>query len=80
MYKEVLPMEDVFVYLADLPDGINELVSPCADGFTVWIDQNLDDFHRKEAYMHALKHIERDDFSHRSGADRIERDVRREKE
>ena len=55
-------MDDVFTYLIPLPDGIHEMVTPCADGFTVYIDADLDEAHRIKAYRHALRHIELNDF------------------
>lgn len=55
-------MDDVFTYLVDLPDQVNELVCPCADGYTIWIDARLDAAHREKAYLHALGHIRMDDF------------------
>lgn len=57
-------MSEVFVYLVDLPDGFQEVVMPCADGnYTVYIDARLDNIQRQEAYQHALRHIQNDDFS-----------------
>lgn len=56
-------MDNVFTYLVDLPDGINEFVRPCQDGFTIYIDARLDNIQRQEAYRHALRHIQNDDFS-----------------
>ena len=50
-------MANIFVYLVDLPDGINEMVTSGVDSFTVYIDRNLSDKKRKEAYEHAMKHI-----------------------
>ena len=55
-------MDDVFTYFVPLPDGINEMVTPCADGFTVYIDSDLDEAHRIRAYNHAIRHITRGDF------------------
>ena len=56
-------MDNVYVYLTgELPAGIHELVTPCADGFTVYIDEHLDDNHRLDAYNHALDHIRNGDF------------------
>ena len=55
--------DDVFAYLTDeLPASVGELISPCPEGYTVLISSHLDDAHRKEAYDHALKHIENGDF------------------
>lgn len=56
-------MDDVFVYLTDLPDGIREMVVPCGDGnYTVYLSAKLDNIHRQRAYEHALKHIRDNDF------------------
>lgn len=55
-------MDDVYVYCIPLPEGINELVSPGADGFTVYISDRLDRDHRIKAYRHALRHIKDGDF------------------
>jgi hypothetical protein len=38
------------------------MVTPCADGYTVYISAKLDDEHRLKAYEHALRHIESGDF------------------
>ncbi len=56
-------MVDVFTYLVRLPDQIDEMVVPCADGFTVYISVNLDEFGRLRAFNHAMRHILRDDFN-----------------
>ena len=57
-------MSEVFVYLVDLPNGIRELTTPCADGnYTVYIDARLDNIQRQKAYQHAIRHIQNDDFS-----------------
>lgn len=56
-------MDEVYVYLIDLPSGINEMVVPCSDGdFTVYLSAKLDMEHRLRAYEHALKHIRNHDF------------------
>ena len=55
--------DDVFVYLVKLPPRISEMVSVGPDGYSVYIDSDLDMRGRTKAYRHALKHIERDDFS-----------------
>ena len=56
-------MDEVFVYLVDLPPGINEMVTPCCDGHTIYIDKKLDNIHRIKAYEHAMEHISHDDFN-----------------
>ena len=55
-------MDDVFVYFVELPEGINEAVMPCLDGYTVYIDKRLSDYAQQRAYNHAMKHIENNDF------------------
>ncbi len=55
-------MTDIFVYFVKLPPHINEMVTPCPDGYTVYIDSGLDDEHRFKAYQHALCHIQNNDF------------------
>ena len=52
----------VYVYLVDMPPQTHEIVTPCADGYTVYINATMDDKHRIEAYKHALRHIENGDF------------------
>lgn len=56
-------MDDVFVYVVDLPTGVKEAVLKCADGFTIYISGRLGSEERKEAYDHALRHIQNDDWS-----------------
>ena len=54
--------ENAYVYFTSLPDGINEMVVPCTDGYTIYIDESLNDDERLRAYKHALKHIDNRDF------------------
>ena len=56
-------MADIFTYLAPLPSGVREIVAPCADGYTVYLDESLTLEGQMEAYRHALYHIEHEDFS-----------------
>ncbi len=55
-------MEDIFIYLINLPPRIKEMVTPCNDGYTIYIDVNLDEEGRQKAYDHAMKHINNNDF------------------
>ena len=55
-------MDDIFVYLLKLPPCIDEIVVPCLHGFTIYIDERLDDAHKIAAYEHALWHIRNNDF------------------
>ena len=54
--------DDIYTYLIDIPGKINEMVLPCVDGYTVYIDKKLDHDSQLRAYEHALKHIENSDF------------------
>ena len=49
--------DDVHVYVINLPDGINEMITPCSDGYTIYIDDKLSPEGRRRAYAHALYHI-----------------------
>ena len=55
-------MADVFVYIVDLPDRVEEMVTPCIDGYTVYLNARLTYAGRVRAYHHAMRHIERNDF------------------
>lgn len=55
-------MDDIWIYFISLPDGIAEMVTPCADGYTVYINERLGEEQRITAFKHALKHIENMDF------------------
>ena len=55
-------MTEVYVYIVDLPDRVDEMVAPCLDGYTVYISSRLSYTGRVRAYCHALQHIERNDF------------------
>ncbi len=65
-------MDRIFTYLVKLPTNINEIVTPCADGYTIYIDKNLTHERQLEAYEHALHHIRRNDFDSNLSADEIE--------
>ena len=55
-------MANIFVYFVLLPKGINEAVVSGVDQFTVYINRNLSESKRLEAYNHAMKHIEMGHF------------------
>lgn len=55
-------MAEVYVYIADLPDRVDEMVTPCIDGYTVYLNARLTYAGRVRAYHHAMRHIERNDF------------------
>lgn len=66
-------MDNVYTYFADLPPKFNEIVVPCADGYTIYIDERLDRSQRIKAYFHALYHIKHNDFDSDLDADSIEK-------
>ena len=57
-------LDDIFVYLNDdMPDGARELVCPNPDGtYTVLINGSLDDGSQTDAFWHAVRHIQHNDF------------------
>ena len=55
-------MDDIFLYFVKLPEGIDEVVLPCFDGYTVYIDPTLSYDQQLEAYNHALHHIRNHDW------------------
>ena len=55
-------MDRIFIYNADLPDGLNEMVAPCADGYTVYLNSKLDRRSQLKAFHHAIDHIAEGDF------------------
>lgn len=56
-------MDNVYTYLVNLPANVKEVVTPCEDGYTVYIADRLSRTERIKAYIHALKHIQYDDFA-----------------
>lgn len=53
--------------------AVREVVVENDDGgHTIFIDERLSQEAREEAYRHAMKHIEEDDFAKNGDADRIE--------
>ena len=55
-------MDDVYVYLEPLPDGINEMITPCFGGYTIYLDPRQSFESMRDSYKHALSHIEHNDF------------------
>jgi len=56
-------MDDIFVYVVSLPDQIREMVLPCADGYTIYINEMLDESERLKSYYHAIDHIDNKDWN-----------------
>lgn len=55
-------MDDIFIYCVVLPSGVHEMVTPCADGYTVYLNA-LDCKDRQEqALNHVIRHIKNGDF------------------
>ena len=57
-------MDDIYVYLVDLPPSVPEMIAPCDCGFTVYLNARLSYQDRVKAYIHALEHVERNDWEH----------------
>lgn len=53
---------DCFIYEVELPGHVNEMVVPCLDGYTIYIDSRLTPRKKREAVAHAVIHIHRGDF------------------
>ncbi|MBR3278216.1 MAG: hypothetical protein IKG01_04790 [Lachnospiraceae bacterium] len=71
----------VNVQLIHLGRGINEVVVQNEDGgHTVFIDEQLSDQGRKNAYRHAMRHIEEDDFGRHGDVQEIETRARKNPE
>jgi len=52
----------IYTYYVSLPEGVNEAVMPCLDGYTIYIDDTLDEEQQKKAFVHAMSHIANNDF------------------
>lgn len=57
-------MDNVYVRLVDLPPRVNEMVVPCLDGYSIYIDANLTEEAQRSAYYHAIRHITHNDFEY----------------
>lgn len=68
-------MEEINVQLLDMDTKIPEhLVKNDDDSYTVFLNARLSQESRVKSYIHALKHIARNDF-YKEDADRIESDT-----
>lgn len=67
-------MDDIYTYVVTLPEGVNEVVLPCADGHTIYLSDRLDRNARIREYKHALHHITAGDFQ-RDNVQEIEHDA-----
>ena len=57
--------DSIYTYIVDLPTGVNEMVAPCNDGYTIYINDKLSPSGRLDAYRHAMYHIINHDFEKR---------------
>ena len=66
----MLQRNDIYVYVVDMP--VSEAVTPSgAFSYTVYINARLSAERQREALLHALRHIQNDDFS-RSDVQEVE--------
>ena len=56
-------MDDVYIYYVDFPNNVKEFITPCEDGYTVYINKRLPREAKRRAYNHAMRHIEQKDFT-----------------
>lgn len=49
--------DDIYVYPANLPIGVKEIVAPGLDGYTVYINDRYTYETRVGSYLHAVGHI-----------------------
>ena len=67
-------MDDIYVYLVDLPTTVPEMVATCCAGFTIYLNARLSYQDRVKAYLHALEHVERSDWE-KDNVQEIEKDA-----
>lgn len=63
---------NIYVYIKDMPSKVHEAVVPCISGYTVYINSRLSRTGQEEAYIHALRHIENNDFGSEEDIQTIE--------
>ena len=68
-------MDDIFVYYVDKPSNTSEMIAPCADGYTVYLDVKKDRTRQLKDYLHAVKHIRRGDFDNHGDIQLIEKEA-----
>jgi len=72
-------MDDIYVYVVDLPDKINEMVTPCEGGYTVYINKKLSEYKALRAFHHAVGHVVYNDWE-KSAVQTIEREAHEREE
>ena len=56
--------DNIYLYFVPLPVGIHEMITPCFDGYTIYLN-SVDTYEQhKKSFFHAIKHIFSDDFDH----------------
>lgn len=55
--------DDVFVRFIKMPTRMHEFVTPCDEGYCVYINESMDYPHQLKAYLHALSHIKNEDWN-----------------
>ena len=64
--------DNVYVYIVDLPVGITEMVTPCLDGYTIYLNSRMSTEAQRQGYLHALFHIQNHDFEREDDIQKIE--------
>lgn len=72
-------MDDIFVYIVDMPTTASEMIMPCSDGYTIYINAKLSYHDRVKAYLHALGHVEGNDWE-KVNVQEIEKDAHRKED
>ena len=68
-------MDDVFVYLVDMPNKARAVTVPCGDcDYTVYVNSKLTFEMQEEAFHHEMKHINNRDFDGDRDVDELERE------
>lgn len=65
-------MNDIYVYIIDMPTKSSEVVAPCLDGYTIYLNARLSRLQQEEALRHAMRHIENNDFESEEDISTIE--------
>lgn len=72
--------DNIYVYIADLPGGITEMVTPCIDGYTIYLNARVSTETQRQGYLHALHHIRNHDFEREDCVQQIEAEAHRKGE
>lgn len=64
--------DNIYVYTVDLPHSITEMVTPCLDGYTIYLNARMDRAAQLKGYRHALYHIRNHDFEREDDIQTIE--------